>query len=168
MKIAEAESKNKEKADAFKKMREESFEKRYSYLSRVAQSIVKRDAKAHRYTYASLPQILEQVSPYFQSLDLYFYQNTKLTLSNDEEILNTKIFCIRDPKKSFDSSMLIRSPKDYDLVSKDGSRKMSFQQAMGCNYTYSRRYALILALGICPDKDDDASYGANNPIRPIA
>jgi hypothetical protein len=110
-------------------------------------SVVKGDTAdtgKFRYSYATLPDITEQIMPVLSKLGLSF--TCWPTLSDGRFVLRYEL------RHSSDSDLLTG---EYPLGA------LTTPQAQGSAITYARRYALMAVTGIAPDDDDGQAAEAD-------
>lgn len=107
-----------------------------------------KDGGKFSYRYATLPDILEAVSPVLRKEGLVLNQSVE---SNGDHIgVETRIYHKAGHVETF-GPVLIKVAGDA--------------KAAGSAITYARRYALCAALGIAPDEDDDGQAASREPAE---
>lgn len=126
---------NTELAQALEKFRDECPDIGFSATGQVG---------TRSYRYATLPSILEAIEPTLKACGLLVIQTLTQTESIDPvPALTTAIIHI-------ETGTDISSTVPLVLANQD-------PQSAGSAITYMRRYALVTALGLAPDEDDDAA-----------
>ena len=106
------------------------------------------DAGKYSYKYASLPSILEAVKPVLAKHGWCVTQNVTTSDSGHPQV--STLF-----------THVEAEARGYGPLSVPASG--SGAQAVGSAITYARRYALVAALGLAPDTDDDGA-AASRPV----
>jgi len=110
---------------------------------------MRKDTKGHNYTYATLPQIVEKVTPLLMEQGLVFMQHIE---SDNAGNVGVRSVLTHESGEHVESSIYV----DLETCAKGGTIKNPIQ-ALGSITTYLRRYAMSSMLGIVADKDDDGA-----------
>lgn len=105
------------------------------------------NAGSYSYSYASLPYILDKVKPVL-ALNGWAVAQDVTTADNGWPQVWTRFYHITGAVKTFGP-----------LAMPGGNNA----QAIGSAITYARRYALVAALGLAPDGDDDGQAATAEP-----
>ena len=107
--------------------------------------IIYKGAKAGTYRYATLPSVVEAITPHLKNAGLGFTQ--PIIVKEDAKMLQTIVF-------HTESGEYIESTITIPDVTLRGQNDY---QSLGSGITYLRRYTLETILGLTTTKDDDAA-----------
>jgi hypothetical protein len=108
---------------------------------------IHKATKAHQYSYADLPTILEVINPLLAKHGLGFTQLLQGNSINHSSTLQTVLFHV-------ETGETIESITE---IPTDEASRMNIFQSAGSGISYFRRYAISSMLGIVTDVDTDAA-----------
>jgi len=106
------------------------------------------DSKGHGYDYASLPNLIDLVSPVMLKHSLSLVQGVD-HMENGDVVVSSRII--------HTSGQWIEARLALPPANLSGGAGKNPVQCMGASITYGRRYQLTAMLNICGDKDTDAA-----------
>lgn len=116
-------------------------------------SLVKNATNPHfKNTYISLDQALDAILPVLRSHKILFMQPLS-AVGPEPAIVTRFVFLPTGEELEFSTPLVLGKvgPQDW-----------------GSSITYARRYALLAALGLTADEDDDAEKSSPTPARKAA
>ncbi len=109
---------------------------------------IAKDKAAHGYSYATLDQIMDKLSPLLKEQGLILYHTTGWDPTEKRSILSTYVKNIEKPEEVIESVTHI----DGDITLPGQNKYM----VAGSAITYFRRYHVTSMFGLCTETDNDA------------